>query len=178
MLYLVPRRRAVLHKANLRELAPAKVSNRKASFHIKSHQWNSRRRASAITPRRRAEGGPTEVRGSQTVQRPHPELAHGLQGAFHTGLQLIVHRSHEVLIAPGARGLNNPALRDRLLPVVHQMGIRQLPGGEEAMTHHQTILTPSLITDRWKISCTNASSNWTPRGQSFSDTSTSAGIAR
>ena len=102
MLYLVPRRRAVLHKANLRELAPAKVSNRKASFHIKS----SRRRAGAITLRRRAGGRPTEVRGSQTVQRPHPELTQGLQGALHTGLQLIVHRSHEVIIAPGARGLH------------------------------------------------------------------------
>ena len=96
----MPSRRTVLLNATPGTLVPDGPPRREAPSPI-SHQ-GTRRRAGAITLRRRAGGRPTEVRGSQTVQRPHPELTQGLQGALHTGLQLIVHRSHEVLTAPGA----------------------------------------------------------------------------
>ena len=146
---IVLRLRAVLHNANLRELAPAKASSRK-------------------------------------VHRPHPELtAPGLLGAQPNGLHM-----NKDLQAPLTAANARPppaaieqeelkvAVHDRLLPFVHHIDIRLLPTGDKATSHHPIISTPSLITNRRKISCTNASSNWTPRGQSFSDALTSAGIAK
>ena len=138
MFHLVPRRQAVLHKAILGRQTPDGYPSRAAFSPISHH--GTRRRAGAIR--------------QELVQVGHaialalrPEISRGLQGAPHTGLQLIIHRSHEVLEAPGGRGLNKTALHDRLLPTVHHIDIRLLLGGEEAISHHRMISTPSLITN-------------------------------